>query len=172
MTTDTEFNPNKRYYRAKAKEWTLSETKQGAPMVVVLFDVLTEGATEKSLTWRGLFTEKTVDRTIESLRYCGFEGDDLLTLEGLDKNEVDLVVEDELYEGKTYARVQWVNKPRNLSVKTVLEGDKAKAFAAEMKARFRAFDAGSGKRTSAPKQAASGPKTPEPPPLTDADMPF
>ena len=88
---------NKRYYRGKAKEWTLSESSTGKVMIVVLFDILTEGASEKSLTWRGFFTEATTDRTIESLRAMGFEGDDLSQLVGLDKNEVDLVVEDEEY---------------------------------------------------------------------------
>jgi hypothetical protein len=172
---------NKRYYRGKAKEWAMSEASTGKPMLVVLFDVLTEGATEKSLTWRGFFTDATADRTIESLRAMGFEGDDLSTLEGLDKNEVDLVVEDEEYtdpetgQVRAVPKVQWVNRPRALSVKTVMEGDKLRSFAAEMKARFRAVDAAAGKRTPSKPAAApagAGPKTPEPPPLTDADMPF
>lgn len=170
---------NKRYYRGRGKEWTLSESQQGHPMAVVLFDILTEGAAESSLTWRGSFSEAAADRTIEALRHCGFEGDDLTQLTGLDKNEVELVVEDEEYEGKTYAKVQWVNKPRSLSVKNVLEGDKLKTFAAEMKARIRALDASNGKRTSAPKPAATpstgqsgGLRRPEPPPLTDSDIPF
>ena len=176
---------NKRYYRGKAKEWTLSESSTGKVMIVVLFDILTEGASEKSLTWRGFFTEATTDRTIESLRAMGFEGDDLSQLVGLDKNEVDLVVEDEEYtdsesgEVKTSAKVQWVNKPKALSVKNVLEGDSLKSFAAQMKAAFRAADAANGKRTSAPKPAATpntgqsgGLRRPEPPPMTDSDIPF
>lgn len=173
---------NKRYYRGKAKEWTMSLSSTDKPMLVVLFDILTEGASEKSLTWRGFFTELTTDRTIEALRFMGFEGDDLSQLEGLDRNEVDLVVEDEEYtdsesgEVKTSAKVQWVNKPRALSVKTVLEGDGLKSFAAQMKAAFRQVDASNGKRTSAPaaarKTPPAGPQGAEPPPLSDADIPF
>lgn len=173
---------NKRYYRGKAKEWTMSLSSTEKPMLVVLFDVLTEGAAEKALTWRGFFTEKTMDRTIESLRFMGFEGDDLSQLEGLDRNEVELVVEDEEYtdgesgEVKYSAKVQWVNRPKALSVKNVLEGDGLKAFAAQMKASFRQVDAAAGKRTSAPaaakKPAPSGPQGAEPPPLSDADIPF
>ena len=176
---------NQRYYRAKAKEWTLAESSTDKVMIVVLFDILTEGAAEKSLTWRGFFTEKTTDRTIESLRFMGFEGDDLSQLEGLDRNEVDLTVEDEEYtdketgEVKHSARVQWVNKPKSLAVKKALEGDSLKSFAAQMKAAFRAADAANGKRTSAPKPAATpstgqsgGLRRPEPPPLTDSDIPF
>lgn len=177
---------NTRYYRAKAKEWTMAEASTGTVMIVVLFDILTEGAEEKSLTWRGYFGEKSTDRTIESLRHMGFEGDDLTQLEGLDRNEVDLTVEDEEYtdaesgEVKTSAKVQWVNKPKALSVKKVLEGDSLKSFAAQMKAAFRAVDASNGKRTSAPPKPAATPSTgqsgglrrPEPPPLTDKDIPF
>jgi len=170
---------NQRRYRAKAKEWTMSESQQHVPMIVVLFDILTEGAAESALNWRGSFSDGAADRTIESMRHCGWEGDDLTQLEGLDRNEVELVVEDEEYEGKTYAKVQWVNKPRSLSVKNVLEGDKLKAFAAEMKLRIRALDASNGKRTSAPKPAATpstgqsgGLRRPEPPPMTDSDIPF
>lgn len=168
---------NKRYYRAKAKEWALSEASTGTPMVVVLFNILTEGATDSALTWRGFFTEKTTERTIEALRFMGFEGDDLTQLHGLDRDEVDLVVEDEEYtddEGnlRTSAKVQWVNKPRSLSVKTVLEGDKLKSFAAQMKAQFRQADASAGKRTPSVKPSASGPLGNEPPPLDDNDIPF
>lgn len=165
---------NRRYLRSKAQEWMLGETDNGKPFLAVSFKVKDTDGEEKFVSWRGFFTDATTERTIESMRAMGFEGDDLEKLEGLDKNEVDLVVEDEEYEGKTFARVQWVNKPRGPMVKTVLEGDKAKAFAASMKSAFRAHDAAGGKRvTSKPEAAApQGDRRPEPPPLTDADLPF
>lgn len=166
-----ENNSNRRFYRAKAKEWQLGESENGKPFVGVLFEVLTADAQEKHLTWRGFFTEATTERTIESLRYMGFEGDDLEQLVGLDRNEVDLVVEDEEYDGKTYARVQWVNRAAALRVKQALTGDKAKSFAASMKAAFRTHDAANGKRASSAKSPTAD-KRPEPPPLSDADIPF
>ena len=57
------------------------------------------------------------------------------------------------------------------------KSDEAKAkFAAEMKAAFRKVDAAAGKRTPAPaatkRPAPSGPQGAEPPPLSDADIPF
>lgn len=168
---NTNAGPNKRYLRSKAHEWTLGDGEK--PFVAVSFKVKDTDGQEKFVSWRGFFTEKTTERTIESLRYLGFEGDDLSNLTGLDKNEVELVVEDEEYEGKIYPRVQWVNKPRGPMVKTVLEGQKLGAFAAQMKAAFRAHDAAQGKRaTTKPAAAPSGDKRPEPPPLTDADLPF
>lgn len=171
---------NKRYYKAKAAEWSLGETSQGNPQVVVLFNILDEGAQETRLTWYGYFTEKTTDKTIESLRICGWQGEDLTDLTGLDTNEVSLVVEDEEYTDEqsgqvsTRARVRWVNKAGGLSVKQPLTGEKAQAFAASMRAAVRAFDAASGKRTTtAPKPAVSPSLlAPEPPPLTDKDIPF
>lgn len=157
-------NTNRRYYRARAREWALGESSKGTPQVAVLFDVLDEGAAEKSITWYGYFTEATADRTLESLKHMGFEGDDITILDGLGRNEVSLVVEDEEYEGQTHARVRWVNKAGGLAVKQPLSPDKMRTFAAEMKAKLRA-----GGSKSAPKPAD---KRPEPPPLTDADIPF
>lgn len=167
---------NRRYLRSKAHDWTLGEHGDGG-MVAVSFKAKDTDGLEKFMQWRGFFTEKTAERTIESLRAMGFEGDDISTLAerggGLDKNEVELVVEDEEYEGKTYARVQFINKPRGAAVKTPLVGDKAKAFAASLKAKFHAHDAAAGKRVSTkPGTAAPQGGPPEPPPLTDADLPF
>lgn len=163
---------NRRYIRSKALEWVLGESENGKPHIAVSFKIKDTDGEEKFVSWRGFFTDAAIDRTIESLRYLGFEGDDLGNLVGLDKNEVELVVEDEEYEGKVYARVQWINKPRAPMVKTVLEGQKLSAFAAQMKSAFRAHDAANGKRTPTSRPAPSGDKRPEPPPLSDADIPF
>lgn len=163
---------NRRYIRSKALEWVLGESENGKPHIAVSFKVKDTDGEEKFVSWRGFFTEATTERTIESLRYLGFEGDDLGNLVGLDKNEVELVVEDEEYEGKTFARVQFINKPKGPTVKTVLEGQKLSAFAAAMKGAFRAHDAANGKRTSTAKAPPAGDKRPEPPPLSDADIPF
>ena len=167
---------NRRYIRSKAKEWQLGEAETGTPFVMVSFPVKNDDGTERFLGWRGYFTEKTTDRTIESLRIMGFAGEDLSQLEGLDTNEVDLVVEDEEHEGKTYEKVQFINKPRGPSVKNALTGEKLGAFAAQMREKFRAHDASQGKRTTS-KPAASAPSRggvmiPDPPPHTDDDLPF
>lgn len=169
---------NKRTYRAKAKSAALGESSKGNEQVAVEFQVLTEGASHDTLIWYGYFTDATVDRTIQSLRYMGWEGDDLSNLQGIDKNEVDLVVEDETYEGQTFAKVQWVNKPGGLALKAPLSPERAQSFAAKMRERIKAIDAAGGKRatSSAPKpQQQSVPPSlaqPEPPPISDADLPF
>lgn len=182
---------NKRIYRAKAMSWGLGISGEGTPkekeQLAVEFQVLTEGAPESALTWYGYFTEATADRTIEAMRYMGWTGTDFAALEGLDANEVELVVEDEEYEGNVRAKVQWVNKPGGLGIKAPLVGDRLKTFAAQMKGRVAQFDAAGGRPAPAPAKPAAakpapaarkmppikdGDSRPEPPPLADADIPF
>lgn len=151
---------NKRYYKARATSGILGETQGGKPEVAIAFSILTPGASHSSLTWHGYFTEATEARTIESLRIAGWRGDDLSQFaDGYDfpaeAPEVELVVEDEEYEGKVRTKVQWVNRAGGPAVKTPLTGDKAKAFAAAMRDKFRAHDAANGKRTPTPKPAAA-----------------
>ena len=174
---------NKRYVRSKAKEWVLGESENGKPHIAISFHIKDPlDGVEKFVGYRGFFTEATTERTIESLRYLGFEGDDLSKLEGLDKNEVELVIEDEEYTkegdpGPTlFTRVQWINQVRGPQVKVKLEGEKLGSFAALMKNAFRAHDAAAGKRVTRPAAAkaapSSGPKGEEPPPMADDDIPF
>ncbi|HAM59861.1 MAG TPA: hypothetical protein DCQ64_32395 [Candidatus Rokubacteria bacterium] len=168
---------NRRYALSTAKSWVLGESDKGQVNLAVSFPVKDAEGNERFIVWRGYFTEKTTDRTIESLRYMGFEGDDLSNLVGLDKNQVELVIEDEEYEGKTYERVQFINKAGGALTKQPLVGEKASAFAAQLKGAFRAFDAAAGKRVSTKPGAAkaapaTGPLGDEPPPLGNDDIPF
>jgi hypothetical protein len=107
-------------YVAKAAEVTLGESlKRGTPFVGVIF-VVTDGDQKgQRLRWEGYLTDNTAERTIESLQHCGWRGDDISVfakgdLDGLDANEVDLVVEMEEYEKdgelKEAPKVQWVNR--------------------------------------------------------------
>lgn len=167
---------NKRTYRAKAREWGLGETGTGKEQVAVEFTILTEGATEQGLVWYGYFTEATLERTIESLRHMGWKGDDPSDgLPGLDANEVDIVVENEEFEGRTYAKVQWVNRPGGLAIKAPLAPEKAKAFGAAMRERIRAIDASKGERKAAQPKAANGSAGAAPAgqkQMTEKDVPF
>lgn len=158
-------------YRARAKEWILTEIgEKNTPAVSIEFGFSDPSLGNATIAWDGWLTEKAADRTIESLRYCGWEGLDLTELQGLDRNEVDLVIEAEEYEGRTYPKVKWVNRAGGLSHKVPLTGDRARFFAEQMKLRIRAFDAQAGKRTRSAPSQQSGP--PEPPPLSDDDLPF
>ena len=166
-------------YRARAREWVLTEIgEKGTPAVAVEFVFSDESL--GSIRWDGWLSDAAFDRTIESLRHCGWTGDDLSDLDGLDANEVELVVEDDDYNGKTYSKVKWVNRAGSLAHKSPLTGDKAKFFAKQMQARIRALDASKpapGPRTAPKAQSArrsSAPSGPvderEPPPLSDDDI--
>jgi hypothetical protein len=116
-----------------------------------------------SISYFGFFTEKTFKRTIESLRYLGWEGDDLSELPALAEagmltGEVDLVVDHEEYDGKVTAKVKWVNKPGGGRVQLAkpMEADGLKSFAARMKGSIRAAESAPRQRLSAPAQRNSG----------------
>jgi hypothetical protein len=171
------------YYRARAVEYALGKTQNGTRQVAVRFEVLDEQGAPggERVTWYGYFTEKTAERTLESLQYCGWEGDDVTDLTGIERNEVQIVVEHEEYEGKTNARVAWVNRAGggSIAIKAPLDEAEKAAFAREMKAKVLAMRQGQ-RRAPASRSAAA--RAPEPPPIAedprysgarhDEDIPF
>lgn len=171
---------NKRYYRARGVHAVLGESSTGKEQVAVTLQILDEGATHQQLTWYGFFTDATWERTIESLRTLGWQGDDLNDLTGIDRDEVSITVEDEEYNGQVYTRVKWINKAGGPAVKSPLTGDRAASFAAQMKAKIRALDAQKKQLGAVPvaqrpvSSAPHRPVAPHPPPAADFadDIPF
>lgn len=122
-------------YRARVKSADFGFTSKGTEQVQVVFDVLDPDYDGETVMWWGYFSEKTAERTMQSLRYCGWKGDDVTDLKGISDNEVEVVVEHNTYEGKTNARVAWVNRiGAGVAVKAPMPEDKRKAFAKRMKA--------------------------------------
>lgn len=160
-------------YQARAVQWRMCETKGGAEQVAVECAILNDDGTDADMkiTWFGFFTDKTWKRSIEALRFFGWTGNDVTDLTGLDANVVDLVIAHEEWEGKTRAKVQWVNAPGGgLALKAPLVGDKAKAFAAKMKALIQDKEKGSAPAANGKKPAA---KKPSPAPSGESeDIPF
>lgn len=157
-------------YRARGTEAVLAETKNGDPQIAIDF-VITQGEHEgQHLMWRGFFTEKTTNRTIESLEHCGWSGTDLTDLSGIDTNEVDLVVEHEEFtdqetgETRTSAKVRWVNAIGGISRLNPMEAATGKAFAAKMKGHILAHRAK--KKGGGPARANGGS-----PPVDNTPMP-
>ena len=124
-----------------------------------------------SITWFGYFTDAAWERTVESLRTCGWSGSDVSNIEDLGANEVELVIEDDTYDGKTRAKVKWINKIGGVALGAPLAGDKMKAFAAAMQQKIKSLGA---VKPAQPKQVkpARPSSIEEPPPLTDADLNF
>jgi hypothetical protein len=122
-------------HRARAKEWALGMSSTGKEQIGVMFAIVGGEHDGRHITWFGYFTDNTVDRTIESLRHCGWSSDSLTELDTLDTNEVELVVEDEYYEGKTRSRVKWVNRPSRLQMKGPMSAGQAQEFAQRLMGR-------------------------------------
>jgi hypothetical protein len=139
-------------YEARPVTAALGMTKGDKPCVGVEFELVETGS---HITWYGYFTDKTQERTIESLRFCGWTGTDLDNLSEIGTKEkltVQLVIEQEEYEGKVRAKVQWVNRGGGLQLNKPLAGTEARAFAARMKGAVLAYDQqkGSTKQATAP----------------------
>lgn len=136
-------------YKARATQVLLTQSKtKGTPGIQVNFQIQDEDFAGESIRWDGWLTEKTAERTFESLRYCGWHGDDISVfagegvLDGCDMNDVEIVVKmepydgpNEEYQGKSFPRVQWVNKSggRGLNVENAMAKPAAIAFAEKMK---------------------------------------
>lgn len=157
-------------YRARAREWAFGVSKSGTPYIAVAFEILEEHADGHRITWYGYLSEKPAKRTMEGMRYCGWDNDDVTAATGLNQHEVELVIKPETYEGKTTSKVQWVNRPGGLGLK-VDEVDEAqrRAIAARLKADAVAS------RSGMPKAAKPAPAPAAPlgvGPVDDEDVPF
>ena len=159
-------------YKARATKALLAQVGANkTPAMQVVFQIIDEGpAHGDTIRWDGWLTDKTQERTIEALGHCGWTGDDISVyakegapLQGMDLNDVELVVEMESYEKdgekKTAAKVQWVNRigGRGLNVDNAMPEAEAVAFAQKMKGLVLKARAKAG--TAAPvAQAANGGK--------------
>lgn len=146
--------------KARAVEVLLGNSaNKGTPQIAVIF-VVTEGEHGGDrIPWTGYFTEKTSERTIESLQACGWTGDDisvfaadkdtLPALNGLDRNEIELVLEGERYNGdnanyrdRVFTRAKWVNRigggGGSVNVENAMSKGDAQAFAQKIKGLIHA----------------------------------
>lgn len=142
------------------------ESKNGNPQVVVNFEILEGEQAGRRIAWFGYFTEKTAPRTVESLRYCGFVGNDLAAAvtQQLDQ-EVQIVVGHEDYQGKTSAKVQWVNRGGGdgYRLEKSMDRNALRQFAAQMKGAVMSAPEVAGKKA----ERGAPPKGNGPPPLSE-----
>jgi hypothetical protein len=124
--------------------------EKGTKCIAVTFVIVDDERYAGELTpaWKGWFSGKATERTIESLQHMGFESDDLSLLEDCDAdrcaellpNVVQLVLDPEQgQDGNWYQRVQWVNRLGygKFVAQNPLKGSDLKAFAAQMKGAMR-----------------------------------
>ncbi len=93
------------FYTARATSHSWGESSTGKEQLEIQFST-PEGNIRAFL----FFTEASVDKSLEALENCGWDGVSLRTLDGLGSIECSLNVGEETYEGKTRVRVNWINK--------------------------------------------------------------
>lgn len=152
-------------YKARATtNWALSETSKGTPYAHVEFEILNGAAKGRTITKDFFFSEKAWKKSVESLRACGWQGDDVSNLAGVERNEVVCKVVHELVTDKDGAprtddeghaiyrnTIAWVGEDRTKP----MEASKLSSFRELMRARLR------GQADAAPLQATG----------TDDDLP-
>lgn len=158
-------------YVGRAHGYKFGESDKGSEFIAVEFSIEEGEHKGARLSWRGFFTDKTAQRTIEALRYCGWAGDDLTNLDGLGTNLVQLVIEPEEYEGKTYARIKWVNR-LGVVIKNEMDAPKRAAFAARMKGLALSVDKSMAKGAPAPAMPPPSSAGDDDPGFGDDDIPF
>ncbi len=126
------------------------KTNSGKTFVLLNFEILDGPSAGKTISWRGFFTtEKAEKRTVESLRYCGFRGEELsaASAQELDQ-EVSIAIDHEEYEGKVRDRVKWVNRPggRGYKLKEQLPGADLKKLSSSLKLKVKDIPEEPGKK--------------------------
>jgi hypothetical protein len=111
-------------HRAKVVEADFGVSPKGIKQIGAVFEVRRGPFEGQRLSWWGYFnTKENAERAVRVMKSCGWDG---RTLGAMTRNEVEIVVRHEVYEGKTRARVAFVNEVRGLSMKQRLaDGDKA-----------------------------------------------
>ncbi len=180
---------------AIARSWDFGLTQNKTEQVAVEFEILEGEDAGEFITWYGFFTVDAEDRTLESLRNCGWSSNNVIALEGMGSRRVSLDIGDEEYKGKTHSRVKWVNRLGGNGVKLAIKmDDQARRFlAARLQEKAAAMPSlppeGEPAKlgTSGPTPAAAPPPSSppparapdrfsgpygDPPPRGDDDIPF
>lgn len=127
-------------YRARAiassVQWGVSSNNN--EQVAVTFEIVGGEFNGFHTTWVGNFSERGQEIALKALRACGWNGDDLTDLSGIEANEVELVLKEETYTGsdgveRTTVKVQWVNGGGKFEFRKPLDRGGLAAFAAKMK---------------------------------------
>ena len=115
-------------YTATIASHHMAETKKGEPQVVISFDIEDAGVLE-SIKYYGYFSDKARPYTIKNLITCGLVGNNPAGDLQIGK-KVQIVVESEVYEGKSRQKVKYINQEGGSATK--LSQDLAKAKFAQL----------------------------------------
>jgi hypothetical protein len=155
--------------RAKAIGASIGSSKNGSLQVAVTCQLLSSELAGETITYIGTVSEKAVEYLVAALDAFGWTGDDPMDFKDVSParaqellpNEVELVLENETYDGKTRARVKFVNSASRVTKLKFTNPGEERAMVAQAKSLITQFRGGA-KRVSISK-----------PVLTDdSDLPF
>jgi hypothetical protein len=128
--------------RAQAETYRLGQsTQKGTEYSAVEVEITSpEGFAGQTITYTGYWTEKSAQYTAKALSTMGWTGDDPseTPMPGLGSKEVELVIEGEENNGKTYSKIRYVN-----AAPTELDDQKAKSLAMKFREQIKASRNGS-----------------------------
>lgn len=102
------YKPGK--YKARAVRGGMGESRNGTPQIGIEFAYEQDGV-EQKIWWIGFLTEKALKHTLEKLAVVEFTGDDAFPEGAINTTkEVEIVIEEQVYEGKTQYKVAWINE--------------------------------------------------------------
>lgn len=116
--------------RAIAGSEQYGTTSKGNDQIVLELDLLDIG--ERVSTFL-VFSDNSAEFSVDRLRACGWEGEDLSNLQGIDRNEVSVSVWYEEYQGKEQMKVEIATGGGRVVLDAPMDDKAKRAFGA----RFR-----------------------------------
>lgn len=129
------------YYTARAVSGEFGTAKTDTDQICVEFKIEEGPFTGQRVFWFGFFTDRTEERTVESLRHCGctFVRGDVTDLTGLSENLVTLDIGYEPDQnGRDKLKVKWVNRYGSGPMANKMDDSAKKSFASRMRATVAA----------------------------------
>lgn len=107
-------------YLANCKAWQVGRSKNGTEQIELIMHVAqNDPCVEARGSWIRAFlyfSEATEERSVGSLEYLGWDGTTPIQLDP--SRTVEIVVEDEVYDGQARAKVKWINRVASAEVIT------------------------------------------------------
>ena len=139
-------------------------TRNGTDQIVI--DVLLSDL-RRTLSIVLFFSEKAAPYSLEKLRACGWQGDDVANLIGIDANEILVSVAYETYEGKERMKTDILTGGGRITLDSPMDAAAKRGFAARMKASAKSVPA-----TSAAPKPPPAARSIQPEVAEDDDLPF
>lgn len=148
-------------FTGRAEAWELTENDAGDVQIIVQFRL--EGNQNEHdgaiRTWRGYFkSDKSQEIALKALMTMGWNTGDVMDLQGLGANLVELVIDEEEWEGKVHDKIKWVNRVGSGSTSlnvTPLAKDKKAAFAEKMKGKIALLSQKEAQANGAPSKSSA-----------------